>query len=735
MKQQTLFKFSSIALALFATFGLIAEEDEQEQKKEKDKYVERMQVVGKKEALSKQGGSSTYIDETALEAFEYDDINRILANVPGVNIRQEDGYGLRPNIGFRGVTPERSKKINIMEDGILIGPAPYSAPAAYYFPMMSRMSAIEVFKGPAAIKYGPNTVAGTLNMLTRQIPNYDEGMIDVAIGSDNYLKTHAYIAKRNGNFGFLLEGLRNQVDGFKELDGGGDTGFDKNDLTLKVRYDIDSTELPQVIEVKLAYADEVSDETYLGLTDADFKANPYRRYAASQLAKMDWEHEQIQVNHFIDGDSFDITTRLYRNDFQRDWFKLNKLKVGFNTIRPQAILQDPETYRSEYQLITGERDSESAESLILGNNGREFYSQGIQSDLNWTLDFAGKQHLIEAGIRFHQDQIIRNHTEDEFAMVSGQLVHKGGETSTPTYNKEKADAWSLYLQDSVEFGDLLVSLGVRGEFIDSEYQNLKAGAEQDWNHKSYSIWLPGMSLFYTLSDTQGLFGGAHQGFVPSSPQQGVEVKAETSTAYELGYRYKAGQTHVEFVGFFSDFDNLKEACTFSSGSMCDVDSEFSGGAVDSYGLEATLATSYEVSDYEMPVSLVYTYTQAEFKTNFDSDFDQWGSVSVGDSVPYLPENQLTLNWSLLASQWRVNVLANYVDAMQEVAGSGATLSGAETDSLFTIDVSASYDLEHGGQVYAKIDNLLDEQGVISRRPYGARPNKPRQFYLGYKYYF
>ena len=56
-----------------------------------------------------------------------------------------------------------------MEDGILLTPAPYSAPAAYYFPLMSRISGVEVFKGPAAIRYGPNTIGGAINLQTRKI--------------------------------------------------------------------------------------------------------------------------------------------------------------------------------------------------------------------------------------------------------------------------------------------------------------------------------------------------------------------------------------------------------------------------------------------------------------------------------------------------------------------------------------------------------------------------------------
>ena len=73
--------------------------------------------------------------------------------------------------------------------------------------------------------------------------------------------------------------------------------------------------------------------------------------------------------------------------------------------------------------------------------------------------------------------------------------------------------------------------------------------------------------------------------------------------------------------------------------------------------------------------------------------------------------------------------------MKEVAGSDDVLSGVNLPSNVTVDMSASYDFDQYGRVYAKIDNVLDEVEIVSRRPYGARPGKPRQFSVGYKYQF
>ena len=705
--------------------------------------IERMSVIGSKEDLIKSTGSVSLIGELELERFEYDDIGRILATVPGVNIRQEDGYGLRPNIGFRGVTAERSKKINIMEDGVLIGPAPYSAAAAYYFPNVTRMTAIEVTKGPSTIKYGPNTVAGALNLISRPVPESQEGAVDISFGADNYGKLHTYFGDTVGDFGFLIEGLHFKADGFKELDGGGDTGFDKSDLMAKFNYNLNGDDYTQLLELKLSYAEETSDETYLGLTDADFTENPYRRYASSQLDQMNWEHQQVQLTHHIEFSDFNATTRIYRNDFERDWFKVNEFLSSQGGFVPtlQQILRDPTSEQNlpYYQTLTGERDSTLREILVLSTNAREYYSQGVQIDFSWDVGLFGFEHEIEGGIRFHEDQIERNHIEDNFFVRSGNLQSTGEATRPASTNTENTQALSVYIQDTLQFQELSLTLGVRGESIDGSYQNRALGQEQDFQNKTNRIWLPSVSAYYELSEYSGVFGGVHSGFVPTSPVQTADIETEKSVNYELGYRYLNNGQKAEVIGFFTDFSNLKESCSVSAG--CDTDLEFNAGDVDIYGVEATFSNTYKFnSQLSLPWSIAYTRTESEFKNTFYSEFNQWGFVNAGDGVPYLADDTLSLSLGLTANNWQVSMLVNYSGEMKESAQTvltgdprDSTLAGLQTEALINVDLSGSYELTNHSQLYAKVDNIFDTGEIASRRPFGARPTKPRQFQVGFKY--
>ena len=80
----------------------------------------------------------------------------------------------------------------------------------------------------------------------------------------------------------------------------------------------------------------------------------------------------------------------------------------------------------------------------------------------------------------------------------------------------------------------------------------------------------------------------------------------------------------------------------------------------------------------------------------------------------------------------VGTTARYQGETRDVAGQGDIPDAERLAPLFTIDLSAHARLHDYAELYATCSNLLDEQVIISRRPYGARPNAPRMFAFGYK---
>ena len=283
-----------------------------------DVSLEEITVLGAREDVLRLPGSGMVIDEEALDANDYVDLGQVLLSVPGIYVREEEGFGLRPNIGIRGASAERSQKITLMEDGVLIGPAPYSAPAAYYLTNTARMHRVEILKGPAAISTGPHTVGGSINFVTRPVPTVAAAELDATLGTDGFRKLQAMFGntletKNLGSVGLLFDGLFFGSDGFKSLDSGGDTGFARDDFNLKLTW-LPATERAQTVTLKLGRATEASDETYLGLTDADFNADPTRRYPASALDYFESDHEQVHLNYGVQvHEGLRLNAKLYRN--------------------------------------------------------------------------------------------------------------------------------------------------------------------------------------------------------------------------------------------------------------------------------------------------------------------------------------------------------------------------------------------------------------------------------------
>ena len=207
---------------------------------ENTEQFETITIVGSEEAARNVAGTATVITSEELEVYEYTDIHKILSSVPGVNFRPEEGYGLRPNISIRGTYADRSGKITLMEDGVLIAPGPYSASSAYYFPTVGRLAGVEVLKGAAAITQGPYTIGGAINLLSTPIPEEQSGFFNQEFGQDGTQRTHATYGNSSENFGFLLEAHLWESDGFDTIqDESGDTGFEKEDYVAKFRLNSD----------------------------------------------------------------------------------------------------------------------------------------------------------------------------------------------------------------------------------------------------------------------------------------------------------------------------------------------------------------------------------------------------------------------------------------------------------------------------------------------------------------
>ncbi len=688
------------------------------------------------EKLAKIGGAAQRIDEKELKQLQYDDASQIATSVPSVYARGEDGFGLRPNIGIRGANSDRSKKVTLMEDGILFGPAPYSAPAAYYFPIASRMVGVEIYKGPGAVEYGPNTIGGAMNWVTRDIPYFLSGGVDANFGSYLTGKGHAWLGASTEWGGFVVEGIHWQSDGFKELDGGGDTGFNRQEFMAKGRLNTSfDAKVYHQLDLKLGFSRELSNETYLGLTDADFDDNPYRRYVSSEKDLMDWWRTQAELFYTMEvGDTFKLDAAAYRHDFYRSWFKVN----GFQGGPPLFdILQDPTNGVNQvfYDVLTGEQDSASAaETLNLGDNQRRFVSQGVQVVASHKFDAETWSNNAKVGVRAHYDQIERDHTEDGFLMQNGRLVSDGSDQRTTTQNTGKTTAIAAWVTDQFSFWQLTFAGGVRTEIISATLDDELAGTSVT---NDQFVLIPGLGVHWEFLPHLGAIAGVHRGFSPVSPGQPDEVEPETSVNYEAGLRYADSENErlIELIGFFNDYNNLLGECTFSAGcDATDLDSQFNGGEVDVFGLEAMATWTFPLfGDFKLPVRAAYTFATSEFKSGFVSDNPQYGTVEEGDELPYLPKHRGSLRLTVTNDIFRITANGSYTAKMREEASQGD--DALFTDDYFILDVIAGYTIIEDLEVYAKAENLTMNEAIASRRPFGARPIKPFMVQGGVRWNF
>jgi Fe(3+) dicitrate transport protein len=697
-------------------------------------------------------GSGQYINTRTLSKTNQININNVLRNIPGVNVRDEEGYGLRPNIGLRGTPVNRSAKITLMEDGILVAPAPYADPSAYYFPTFSRMQGVEVLKGSSQVKYGPYTVGGAVNLLSTAIPDAFKAFAQVSYGSFNTNQQRIWVGDSKTNFDYVFEFNRFASNGFKQLDGGGNTGFERRDVMGKFRWHSNSdAAVAQSLTLKVLNATELGNETYLGLSYADFIENPLRRYAATQKDLLDMEHSHISLSYNIQpvqGLVFNATA-YYANTY-RDWARANS--VGGQSVT--TIINDPASHQLPYQILTGKADG----AILYQSAARNYFSKGVQANARYFFCAGETSSKIELGMRYHADQADRLATRSTYNMTGGKMILASAGISGNNENQiRSAGSLAAYFSYGFFYNGLKLSPGVRYERINFDIQNYgnadfgRLGTNLKSATNELAIFLPGVGVSYDINTKMNVFAGVHKGFsppgMPNTNTNAEQAKEETAMNYELGYRLNATGLSLQLVGFSNNYNNILGSDNVSGGGAGTGDMFNAGNAVVQ-GLEFSLEYNFmqlinSNQSFRVPLDVAYTYTNAKFAETFVNGGGDWGSglINAGDFIPFITPHLLTTSLGVENNKMSLVLIARYIGQTRVKPSQGEiALPDADTKlneinaigSDLVLDLSANYKFNKTITAFCTINNITNNMGIITNLPQGYRPNMPFNLNVGLK---
>ena len=734
MKPRTLLIPSAACLAAtFSTTSLSSAQDA-------IKTLEPMTVVGSADAIYELPGSAAYVEAADFRERGYTNLAQITAKIPGVYVRDEDGFGNFPNISLRGVDGTRSTKVTVMEDGILTAPAPYSAPNAYYAPKAGRMSGIEFLKGSSQVKYGPQTTGGVVNYLSTTIPEGDGTTFynRTTYGSYNTLFQHTWYGDTQetaaGRFGYLLEFHGESSDGFRDIDGTTkDSGFSIIEPMLKLFWEPE-TALKQRIELKAGYTSFDANETYTGLSDSDLRDDPDRRYAASKYDEFESEQWRSYLKWIAEpSDALRIESAVYYNSFERTWDKLGAVVLPGSSITTvaEAMLAP-----NGIALLKGF----SPGSISTADAYRDHEAYGWQNQVNYRFQTGSLEHDLAVGLRLHYDQQNGDTTSHTYASTgNGSFDFVGDSTPVPIVAQE-VFATALFIEDQIAIGKLTLRPGIRYEWLELEATTSGVGSDS----LDESLIMGGLGANYEFNTCNSLFGGVYRGSSPANPfGYLIGTENEESLGAELGFRHRQEAFRAELVGFYTNFDQL--IAPEIPGGAGSTPSE-NGGSADVWGIESLV--EYDAGKAQnwtlgLPVYASATFTNAEF-SGMDSVLSTAAATFAGgrngNEIPYIPEWKFATSIGLTGEKWAVRFDASYTSTSwgtgfngdARPAGTNASAMDGKIDSLLIFDLTGHYQLTDQIKLVGGIQNLFDERAIVSRAPLGARSNAPQMMFAGFE---
>jgi len=708
------------------SIGIIASAQAQQASSDtiKNEIPQIQLITYKDKLLGKIPGSVAVLQQKQINQIAPVSGNDVLRKVAGLNIVDEEGAGLRLNIGVRGLNPDRSRNILMLEDGIPVALNPYGEPELYFTPVIDKVKTVEVLKGSGQIRFGPQTIGGVVNFITLTPPATETATAKITGGQNGFLAAFTSYGNTIGNTGFIISYLRKSATNM------GPTWFHLNDLSAKLHVTINKK---SSVGIKAGIYDELSNSTYVGITQTMYNAGgndftalapddrlPVRRYNLSISHRYQFnENLELQTNAF----AYNTTRNWRRQDFTFNKNAANQTGVVWgNTAVAEGAL---------YMLNAN------------GNRNRQFEVAGIEPQLQWKKINGNTTSTTHIGTRLlwekANEQFIIGRKANATAGDLRDDEERGGFATTAyvQHNVQWMNKWSAHAGVRLENFDYKRQIN-RGRFSING-TTVTADTLVTANGNVFAL-IPGAGISYQPTINTTLFAGVHKGFAPprtkdaiTSTGFAINIDAEQSWNYEIGIRTEPTNFwQLEATAFLMDFSNQIIPISQSSGNI-NATGIANGGTTTNKGIE--LATSIDVlkcmkRKSSLMVSGNVTWVSAQFDDNrYISKNGTLVNIR-GNQLPYAPE--LICNTSIAYENkngWGIQIFGNYIhqqfaDELNTIEPSNNGLVGL-IDSRFIVDASAYYPLKKQKTSFTlSAKNLTNERYMVSRRPQGIRVGLP-----------
>ena len=677
-----------------------------------------IEIIGEASQVNdKLTGTVALMEPQTVELIHPVGTQELLELMPGINGYADDGFGnSRLSIGIRGLNPRRSARVLILEDGVPIQPAVYIYPNAYYNPPSDRIDAVEVIKGSAALRFGPQTMGGVINYTTRK-PDGTRGLTNqLTVGNNGYYSAFSeWRGLGTKDITSDLQLLYKHGDGFRD-----NNTFDQVNGTVKTLFRLNQK---KTLYLKANGNFENSNATYTGLTEFSFLADPNFNPKPDDNFKILRTSLDLIYTNKISTNLVSNTT-VYTSVFDRRWWRENDIFVRARTFVKGDLTPVPYYQTGHLVRIGGGIDNFG----IL----RTFYVGGVEQNYTFKHDLVGSQGHAEMGARVHWERFIDDRKVGDAPDARDGVYYTGNpdDLEAPVNivgqsHHYETTALALYLKEQREWEKLTVTPGVRFEVFKQQRVDRLYGAI--FSDKVSAVLLPGIGANYQLGRFN-LFGGIHRGYTaPSSGALkitqfgqnvdvgGLDLEAEKSWNMEAGFRsWRPGLT-LEISGFLIKISDIVAAGRGTAFRNL--------GRADTYGLETALGFGVSRFVPLLPdINLSYTYLQTEIKKGIVTSATIAGNVPVniaGNELPYAPRHTLTVGLAKqIGDALRMRADMRFVDEVfTDFENLKRTFNRGDTGPIpsYTIfSASVDYKVFDQWKVFITGKNLFDKVYIGSR---------------------